>query len=104
MFRRINNDKISNVLNYFASQIDHLFKTKTLKIHTFWMVETSIKETGTPVTWLIIKFGIQLPLDVLQLKSNIKKSFVIRERIIITKTPFNPGKKFNTDRNLKRFS
>jgi uncharacterized phage-associated protein len=54
MFRRINNDKIGNVLNYFASQIDYLSMTKTLKL-LYILDETSIKETGTPVTWLDYK-------------------------------------------------
>lgn len=51
MFRSINNDKIGFVLNYFASNIQNLSMTKTLKLLNI-LDETSIKETGTPITWL----------------------------------------------------
>lgn len=54
MFRVINNEKIGFVLNYLASKIEVLSMTKALKL-LYIIDETSIKETGAPITWLDYK-------------------------------------------------
>ena len=54
MFRSLNNEKIGQILNYFALNIDHLSMTKSLKL-LYILDETSIKETGTLFTWLDYK-------------------------------------------------
>ncbi len=54
MFRSVNNEKIGFVLNYLASNIEILSMTKALKL-LYIIDETSIKETGTPITWLDYK-------------------------------------------------
>jgi uncharacterized phage-associated protein len=54
MFRVINNEKIGFVLNYLASNIEVLSMTKALKL-LYIIDETSIKETGAPITWLDYK-------------------------------------------------
>lgn len=54
MFRVINNEKIGFLLNYLASKIEVLSMTKALKL-LYIIDETSIKETGAPITWLDYK-------------------------------------------------
>jgi len=59
MFRVIQNNKIGNILIYLSEQIREkysidLYLTKTLKL-LYLIDETSVKETGTPVTWLEYK-------------------------------------------------
>ena len=54
MFRIINNEKIGFVLNYLATNIEILSMTKALKL-LYIIDETSIKETGSPITWLDYK-------------------------------------------------
>lgn len=63
MFRSINNEKIGFVLNYLASNIPHLSMTKTLKL-LYILDETSIKETGTPITWLDYKVWGEGPVAI----------------------------------------
>jgi uncharacterized phage-associated protein len=63
MFRSINNEKIGFVLNYLASNISHLSMTKTLKL-LYILDETSIKETGTPITWLDYKVWGEGPVAI----------------------------------------
>lgn len=53
-FRVINNEKIGFVLNYLASNVNVLSMTKALKL-LYIIDETSIKETGSPLTWLDYK-------------------------------------------------
>lgn len=53
-FRVINNEKIGFVLNYLATNIDYLSMTRALKL-LYIIDETSIKETGSPITWLDYK-------------------------------------------------
>ena len=54
MFRGIQNKKIGNVLVYLADQINPLSLTKALKL-LYMLDETSVQETGVPVTWLDYK-------------------------------------------------
>jgi uncharacterized phage-associated protein len=46
-----NIEKIGNLFNYLSSNIDNLFFTKLLKL-TYIIDEYSVKESGSPVTWL----------------------------------------------------
>jgi uncharacterized phage-associated protein len=54
MFRQILNDKIGNLLIYLADNIKDLSLMKALKL-LYIIDETSMKETGVPVTWLEYK-------------------------------------------------
>jgi uncharacterized phage-associated protein len=54
MFRTILNDKIGNLINYLATKIPWLSLTKALKL-MYIIDETSIKEVGSPITWLDYK-------------------------------------------------
>jgi uncharacterized phage-associated protein len=99
MFRRINNDKISNVLNYFASQIDYLSMTKTLKL-LYILDETSIKETGTPVTWLDYKVWENGPVAI-DVYNEIKHQevFCYQGKELSLLHSIQLEKKLNADRN-----
>lgn len=99
MFRRINNDKISNVLNYFASQKDYLSMTKTLKL-LYILDETSIKETGSPVTWLDYKVWENGPVAI-DVYNEIKNQevFCYQGKELSLLHSIQLEKKFNTDRN-----
>lgn len=99
MFRRINNDKIGNVLNYFASQIDYLSMTKTLKL-LYILDETSIKETGTPVTWLDYKVWENGPVAI-DVYNEIKHQevFCYQGKELSLLHSIKLEKKFNADRN-----
>jgi len=99
MFRRINNDKISNVLNYFASQIEYLSMTKTLKL-LYILDETSIKETGTPVTWLDYKVWEKGPVAI-DVYNEITKqeTFNYQGKVLSLLQSVQLEKKFNVDRN-----
>ena len=99
MFRRINNDKIGNVLNYFASQIDYLSMTKTLKL-LYILDETSIKETGTPVTWLDYKVWENGPVAI-DVYNEIKHQevFCYKDKELSIKKAIKKEKKFNSERN-----
>lgn len=99
MFRRINNDKIGNVLNYFASQIDYLSMTKTLKL-LYILDETSIKETGTPVTWLDYKVWENGPVAI-DVYNEIKHQevFCYQGKELSLLQAIQLEKKFNSDRN-----
>lgn len=99
MFRRINNDKIGNVLNYFASHIDYLSMTKTLKL-LYILDETSIKETGTPVTWLDYKVWENGPVAI-DVYNEIKHQevFCYQGKELSLLHSIKLEKKFNTDRN-----
>lgn len=54
MFRNLLNSKIGNILIYFSENAAPLSLTKALKL-LFLLDETSVKETGVPVTWLDYK-------------------------------------------------
>jgi uncharacterized phage-associated protein len=99
MFRRINNDKIGNVLNYFASRIDYLSMTKTLKL-LYILDETSIKETGTPVTWLDYKVWENGPVAI-DVYNEIKHQevFCYQGKELSLLHSIQLEKKFNADRN-----
>ena len=99
MFRRINNDKISAVLNYFASQIEFLSMTKTLKL-LYILDETSIKETGTPVTWLDYKVWEKSPVAI-DVYNEITKqeTFTYQGQELSLLQAITLDKKFNTERN-----
>jgi uncharacterized phage-associated protein len=75
MFRSINNDKIGNIINYFATKIDYLSMTKTLKL-LYILDETSIKETGSPITWLDYKVWGEGPVAI-DIYNEIKRNEVI---------------------------
>ena len=98
MFRKINNDKIGNVLNYFASEIEFLSMTKTLKL-LYILDETSIKETGTPVTWLDYKVWEKGPVAI-DVYNEITKqeTFNYQGQELSLLQGITLDKKFNTDR------
>ncbi|PZR24422.1 MAG: hypothetical protein DI539_00150 [Flavobacterium psychrophilum] len=75
MFRSINNEKIGYILNYFASDIKWLSMTKALKL-LYLLDETSIKETGTPLTWLDYKVWKMGPVAI-DIYNEIKREEVI---------------------------
>jgi uncharacterized phage-associated protein len=54
MFRPQNDERIANILVFLSSKIKSLSLTKTLKL-LYLIDETSIKESGVPVTWLEYK-------------------------------------------------
>ena len=99
MFRRRNNDKIGNVLNYFASRIAYLSMTKTLKL-LYILDETSIKETGTPVTWLDYKVWGNGPVAI-DVYNEIKHQevFCYQGKELSLLQSIQLEKKFNADRN-----
>lgn len=75
MFRNLNNEKISQILNYLASNIDHLSMTKSLKL-LYILDETSIKEIGTPFTWLDYKVWEMGPVAI-DIYNEIKRDEII---------------------------
>lgn len=75
MFRNLNNEKIGQVLNFFASNIDHLSMTKTLKL-LYILDETCIKETGSLFTWLDYKVWEMGPVAI-DIYNEIKKDEII---------------------------
>jgi uncharacterized phage-associated protein len=75
MFRSLNNEKIGQVLNYLASNIDNLSMTKSLKL-LYIIDETSIKETGTPFTWLDYKVWEMGPVAI-DIYNEIKRDEII---------------------------
>jgi uncharacterized phage-associated protein len=75
MFRSLNNEKIGQILNYLASNIEHLSMTKTLKL-LYILDETSIKETGTPFTWLDYKVWEMGPVAI-DIYNEIKRDEII---------------------------
>ena len=75
MFRSLNNEKIGQILNYLASNIEHLSMTKTLKL-LYILDETSIKETGTPFTWLDYKVWEMGPVAI-EIYNEIKRDEII---------------------------
>lgn len=99
MFRRINNDKISAILNYFASEIEYLSMTKTLKL-LYILDETSIKETGTPVTWLDYKVWEKGPVAI-DVYNEITKqeTFYYQGQELSLLQGISLEKKINTERN-----
>ncbi len=78
MFREINNEKIGQILNYFALNIDYLSMTKTLKL-LYVLDETSIKETGSPITWLDYKVWGEGPVAI-EIYNEIKRDEVISQQ------------------------
>ncbi len=54
MYRSINNEKIGNVLRYFAQHIAYLPSMKALKLLYFLDLQ-AVREKGVPVTWLEYK-------------------------------------------------
>lgn len=54
MFRALNNDKIGNILRYFAGRIPRLPSMKAIKL-LFFLDQTAMAEKGVPVTWLEYK-------------------------------------------------
>jgi uncharacterized phage-associated protein len=54
MFRALNNEKIGNVLRYFAQHIPYLPSMKAIKL-MFFLDQQAILEKGVPVTWLEYK-------------------------------------------------
>lgn len=75
MYRSINNEKIGNVLNYLSSNIEYLSMTKALKL-LYIIDETSIKETGSPITWLDYKVWEMGPVAV-DIYNEIKRNEII---------------------------
>lgn len=63
MFRALQNNKIGNLLIYLASNIKDLGITKSLKL-LYLIDETSVREIGTPVTWLEYKVWEMGPVAV----------------------------------------
>jgi len=85
MFRDLQNEKIGNLLVYLASKIKDLGITKTLKL-LYLIDETSVREVGTPVTWLEYKVWEMGPVavdvynEVQHLKHSILSSFIRIEK------------------------
>ena len=85
MFRDLQNEKIGNLLIYLASKIKDLGITKTLKL-LYLIDETSVREIGTPVTWLEYKVWEMRPVavdvynEVQHLKQSTLSSFISVER------------------------
>ncbi|CAM3563868.1 Panacea domain-containing protein [Flavobacterium chungbukense] len=75
MYRSINNEKIGNILNYLSSNIEYLSMTKALKL-LYIIDETSIKETGSPITWLDYKVWEMGPVAV-DIYNEIKRNEII---------------------------
>lgn len=75
MFRSINNEKIGFVLNYFASNIEMLSMTKTLKL-LYILDETAIRETGSPITWLDYKVWEMGPVAI-DIYNEIKRKEIV---------------------------
>jgi len=75
MFRSINNNKIGFALNYFASNIEVLSMTKALKL-LYLLDETSIRETGSPITWLDYKVWEMGPVA-LEIYNEIKRNEIV---------------------------
>lgn len=63
MYRRLNNEKIGNILIFLASNIPYLSMTKALKL-LYIIDEESVKRTGSPVTWLDYKVWEMGPVAV----------------------------------------
>jgi len=85
MFRDLQNEKIGNLLVYLASKIKDLGITKTLKL-LYLIDETSVREVGTPVTWLEYKVWEMGPVavdvynEVQHLKHSTLSSFIRIEK------------------------
>lgn len=75
MFRSINNEKIGFILNYLSTNIEYLSMTKALKL-LYIIDETSIKETGSPITWLDYKVWEMGPVAV-DIYNEIKRNEII---------------------------
>lgn len=75
MFRSVNNEKIALILNYFASNIQMLSMTKALKL-LYILDETSIKEIGSPMTWLDFKVWEMGPVAI-DIYNEIKRKEII---------------------------
>jgi uncharacterized phage-associated protein len=54
MFRAVNNEKIGNVLRFFAERLDYLPSMKAIKL-LFFLDQAAIQEKGVPITWLEYK-------------------------------------------------
>lgn len=54
MFRRLLNDKIGNILCYFAEQCEPLYMTKALKL-LYIIDEQAVRLSGSSITWLDYK-------------------------------------------------
>lgn len=63
MLRIIQNNKIGNLLNYLSSKIDDLSMTKAIKL-LYLIDESSIKKSGSPITWLLYKAWENGPVPV----------------------------------------
>lgn len=63
MFRRVNNEKIGNIVSFLASKIDYLSMTKTLKL-LYIIDETAMRRVGSPITWLDYKVWEMGPVAV----------------------------------------
>lgn len=75
MYRSINNEKIGNILNYLSANIEYLSMTKVLKL-LYIIDETSIRETGSPITWLDYKVWEMGPVAV-DIYNEIKRNEII---------------------------
>lgn len=75
MYRSINNEKIGNILNYLSANIEYLSMTKALKL-LYIIDESSIKETGSPITWLDYKVWEMGPVAV-DIYNEIKRNEII---------------------------
>lgn len=75
MFRSIHNEKIGFVLNYLSANIEYLSMTKALKL-LYIIDETSIKEIGSPITWLDYKVWEMGPVAI-DIYNEIKRGEII---------------------------
>lgn len=99
MFRTILNDKVGNLLNYLSTSIPHLSLTKALKL-MYIIDETSIKEAGSPITWLDYKVWENGPVaeDIYNEVKYGQKTFV-GERDISFDKYVNIEKRFDKEKD-----
>lgn len=98
MFRTILNNKIGNLLCYLATQIPHLSLTKALKL-LYIIDENSIKESGSPITWLDYKVWENGPVAE-DIYNEVKygQKLVVREKYFSLEQYINIEKRVNPDR------
>ena len=74
MFRPLLNDKIGNILIYFADHIKSLSLMKAIKL-LYILDETAMKEIGVPMTWFEYKAWKHGPVPE-ELHNELKKNIV----------------------------
>ncbi|TAD97203.1 MAG: DUF4065 domain-containing protein [Bacteroidetes bacterium] len=100
MFKELHIEKIGNLLIYLAQKIADPYKTKILKL-LYIIDETSVKETGVPVTWLEYKAWKYGPVaeDIFESIGNTEKSpfsdFIYAEKVCSNTNQIKAKKDFD---------